>query len=87
MINGGDGNLHLTTAWGVRGAFNHNWDPYWSTSLFGNCSGVRYDDTAKFYMCSIYTANRAVTHSADYSCGLQRLAALGVITRWILSRT
>src|SRR6185436_2891670 len=52
--NGGDGSLHLTTAWGVRGAFNHNWDPYWSTSLFGSYSAVRYDDTAKLYMCTIF---------------------------------
>ena len=34
--------LRLTTAWGVRGAYNHNWDPYWSTSLFGSYSAVRY---------------------------------------------
>jgi len=26
------GTIHLTTAYGVRGAFNHNWDPYWSRS-------------------------------------------------------
>jgi hypothetical protein len=24
---GNDGSLKLTEAWGVRGAFNHNWDP------------------------------------------------------------
>jgi hypothetical protein len=27
-----DNNIHLTTAYGIRGAFNHNWDPHWSTS-------------------------------------------------------
>src|SRR6185312_12042036 len=68
VINGGDGSLHLTEAWGVRGAFNHNWDPYWSTSLWGTYSAVRYDDTAKAYACTIYTAFRAAVHSADYSC-------------------
>ena len=31
--SGGDGNIHLTTSYGVRGAFNHNWDPYWSIEL------------------------------------------------------
>ncbi len=39
---GTDG-LQLTTAWGVRGAFNHNWNPHWQTSLFGGYSSVRYD--------------------------------------------
>src|ERR1700749_3903903 len=43
---GGDGSIHLTEAYGVRGAFNHNWDPYWSSSLFGSYSAVRYDATA-----------------------------------------
>ena len=38
---GGTGGLALTTAWGVRGAYNHNWDAYWSSSLFGSYSGVR----------------------------------------------
>ena len=52
--NGGDGSLHLTTAWGFRGAFNHNWDPYWSSSLFGSYSAVRYDDTAKLTFCAYY---------------------------------
>jgi hypothetical protein len=37
----GDGSLHLTEAFGVRGAYNHNWDPYWSTSLFGGAAWVR----------------------------------------------
>src|SRR6202171_3055493 len=32
----GDGRLHLTEAFGFRGAYNHNWDPYWSSSLFGS---------------------------------------------------
>ena len=32
---GATGGLKLTEAYGVRGAFNHNWDPYWSSSLLG----------------------------------------------------
>src|SRR6476620_8360200 len=42
----GTGGIQLTTAWGIRGAFNHNWDPYWSSSLFGSYSQVRYDGGA-----------------------------------------
>jgi hypothetical protein len=45
-IFGGTGELKLTTAYGVRGAFNHNWDPYWSTSLFGSYSAVRYNGSS-----------------------------------------
>jgi len=43
---GGTGGIILTTAWGVRGAFNHNWNPEWSTSVFGGYSAVRYDGGA-----------------------------------------
>ena len=68
---------------GGRGAFNHNWDPYWSTSLFGSYTGARYDDTAKFYACTIYTNYRAVVHSADYSCNPDfNTAQVGLVTRW-----
>ncbi|WOH48690.1 porin [Bradyrhizobium sp. sBnM-33] len=42
----GTGGIVLTTAWGVRGAFNHNWNPNWSTALFGSYSAVRYDGGA-----------------------------------------
>jgi hypothetical protein len=42
----GTGGIELTTAWGVRGAFNHNWNPNWSTSLFGSYSAVRYNGGA-----------------------------------------
>jgi hypothetical protein len=79
--NGGDGSIHLTTAYGVRGAFNHNWDPYWSSSLFGSYSAVRYDGTAKANICANFTGTKVV--SADYSCNPDfNVAQLGAITRW-----
>ena len=43
---GGTGGLQLTKAFGIRGAFNHNWDPYWSTSVFGSFVSLRYDGGA-----------------------------------------
>ncbi len=42
LTGGATGDIKLTDAWGVRGAFNHNWDPYWSTSLWGSYCQVRY---------------------------------------------
>jgi hypothetical protein len=83
----GDGRLHLTEAYGIRGAFNHNWDPFWSTSVFGSASAVRYDNTAKFYYCSIYTASAATgtaaSKSADYTCNPDyNVYMVGAVTRW-----
>ena len=78
---GGDGAIHLTEAYGIRGAFNHNWDPNWSSSLFGSYSAVRYDGTAKVNMCANYLPGKAP--SADYSCNPDfNVSQLGVITRW-----
>ena len=36
FTGGATGDIKLTEAFGIRGAFNHNWDPYWSTSLWGS---------------------------------------------------
>ena len=81
VANGGDGSLHLTEAFGVRGAFNHNWDPYWSTSLFGSYSAVRYDGTAKANICGVYTPGKSP--SADFVCNPDyNVSQLGLITRW-----
>ncbi|MEA2918724.1 MAG: hypothetical protein QOJ15_10805, partial [Bradyrhizobium sp.] len=78
---GGDGALHLTESYGIRGAFNHNWDPYWSSSLFGSYASVRYDGTAKANLCAVYTPGKAV--SADFVCNPDfNIAQLGVVTRW-----
>jgi Porin subfamily len=47
--------VQLTQGWGFRGAFNHNWDPYWSTSLFGGVAQLSYNDTAKALWCAGYS--------------------------------
>jgi hypothetical protein len=82
VANGGDGSIHLTTAYGVRGAFNHNWDPYWSTSLWGGAGWVRYDGVAQAEMCAAFGAvvpglNTTYTCNPNYSLGM-----VGVVTRW-----
>jgi len=79
---GGDGSLHLTTAYGVRGAFNHNWDPYWSSSLFGGMGWVRYDASAAANYCTAYGAVVA-GQGATYNCNPNyTISMLGAITRW-----
>ncbi|MEY2485457.1 MAG: hypothetical protein QOH39_1105 [Verrucomicrobiota bacterium] len=83
----GDNQLKLTEAYGVRGAFNHNWDPYWSSSLFGSVAAVRYKGTvgdlttAKGAYCAAYGVGKVV--SADYICNPDfNVYQLGVVTRW-----
>jgi hypothetical protein len=78
--------IELTDAYGVRGAFNHNWDPYWSTSLYGSASFVRYDGAAKAAYCMTYaTSNKltAANTSADFNCNPNfNVYQVGVVTRW-----
>ena len=87
VFAGGTGDLKLTDSWGVRGAFNHNWDPYWSTSLFGSASFVHYNGTvgdltsAKGQYCAVYVTGKVVT--ADFTCNPDfAVYQLGVVTRW-----
>ena len=94
---GGQGDLKLTKAWGIRGAYNHNWDPYWSSSLFGSYSAVRYGGsavafggafdvtTAKGMLCQSFVGSTGgyLTKSADFSCNPDfNVAMLGAVTRW-----
>jgi hypothetical protein len=86
--SGGTGDLKLTKAWGIRGAFNHNWDPYWSSSLFGSYSSVRYDgavgdlSTAKGAYCAAFAAGHPGA-GVTYTCNPDfNVSQLGVITRW-----
>jgi hypothetical protein len=88
VLFGGTGDLKLTDSWGVRGAFNHNWDPYWSSSLFGSWSSVRYRGsvgdlaTAKGQYCFTY-ARIALGQGLTYTCNPDYdVSQLGVVTRW-----
>jgi hypothetical protein len=83
----GDGRIHLTESFGFRGAFNHNWDPYWSTSLFGGIGFVRYDGTAKAEFCGIFALNHpgqaGIAAIPTYSCNPDfSVGMVGVVTRW-----
>jgi porin-like protein len=67
-LGGSGSGLLLTKAWGVRGAFNHNWDPYWSSSIFGSYSQIKYDGGADDNLrgigsaAGIYCAAFAASH-------------------------
>ena len=92
LTGGPTGDIKLTEAWGVRGAFNHNWDPFWSSSLWGSYAAVRYNGnaldilSAKGQFCASFNFGKLVT--ADYSCNPDyNIAQVGVVTRWTPSRT
>ena len=46
------GSIQKTNAWGFRGAFNHNWNPTWTTSVFGSYSRLEYGGAGKALYCN-----------------------------------
>jgi len=70
---------HTIKTWGMRGGYTHNWDPYWSSSLFGAYAAVRYDDFSKVNLCALspWTGALVTTCNPDYN-----IAQLGFTTRW-----
>ena len=72
---------------GMRGAYTHNWDAYWNTSLYGAYAAIRYNDTSKVLICGVGGVGgsfRATFGTANLtSCNPDyNIGQLGLITRW-----
>ena len=76
----GTNGIVLTTAWGVRGAFNHNWNPYWSTSLFGSYSQVKYDGGANDNLLGAGTTSAKGAYCAAFAASHPGQALVGTAT-------
>jgi hypothetical protein len=78
-VFGAGTSIEKTTAWGVRGAYTHNWNPYWNSSLFGAYAGLSYTGAGKALVC----ANFAAVLTAGSTCNPDfNMAQIGTITRW-----
>jgi Porin subfamily len=75
--------LQMTQSWGFRGAFNHNWDPYWSSSLFGGVVSLDYNNTAKTLWCGTYIAATNNNGGGITKCDPGfTMSEIGLTTRW-----
>jgi hypothetical protein len=74
----------LIQTWGMRGAFNHNWDPYWSSSIYGAYAAVNYSSGAKTLVCNTPGLGFDVAAQAGVTtCNPNyNISQLGFITRW-----
>jgi hypothetical protein len=59
------GGQELTTTYGFRGGYSHNWNPNWATSIYGAWAAVQYGSTAKGYICNAMTTMLALTGSCN----------------------
>jgi hypothetical protein len=76
--------LELTTGWGFRGAYVHNWTPNWESSVFGSYSKVDYNTNATAAYCAnaaalvgLNTATRTGTCNPDFA-----IWQVGTRTAW-----
>ena len=81
-VFGPGGSQQLVQTWGMRGAYTHNWNPVWDSSIYGAYAAISYTDTAKSLMCGgggtvLVRLSAGSTCNPDYS-----IAELGFITRW-----
>ncbi|KJC44171.1 polymerase [Bradyrhizobium sp. LTSP849] len=67
--------------WGFRGAYTHNWDPFWNTAIYGAYAQAQFGSGAKTFLCGpagIIALTAGVTScNPDFNIG-----QVGVITRW-----
>jgi Porin subfamily len=74
--------VSMTSAWGFRGGYTHNWNPYWSSSLFGAYAGMGYSGTGKTLVCgpgSVFAAMLTPGSSCNPDFDIWQI---GTITRW-----
>ncbi|MBY0382264.1 MAG: porin [Xanthobacteraceae bacterium] len=74
------GALQLTRGWGLNGAFNHNWNAHWTSSVFGSWSHVDYNGTATSLYCTSFRNTAAlapVTCNPDFE-----ITRIGFNTAW-----
>ncbi|MET4278967.1 MULTISPECIES: porin [unclassified Bradyrhizobium] len=72
----------LTTTYGFQGGYTHNWNPNWNSSVYGGLGAVRYNGTAKGYICGAFVATLALSTgragcNPDFNYGV-----VGLVTRW-----
>ena len=46
--------IDTVKTWGLRGAFNHNLDPYWNAAIYGAYAQLQYGNAGKVFICGGY---------------------------------
>jgi Porin subfamily len=69
--------------WGMRGAFTHNWDPYWNTALYGAYAQLKYGNGGSAIICGAVAALGAAVVGGLTNCNPDfNVGQIGLITRW-----
>jgi hypothetical protein len=70
--------------WGFRGAYTHNWDPFWNSAIYGAYAQAQFGTLAKTTLCGAGGAGGVFGGLAGVtSCNPDfAIAQLGLVTRW-----
>ncbi|MGY8632057.1 porin [Bradyrhizobium sp. 14AA] len=75
------GSQESVKTWGFRGAYTHNWDPYWNTAVYGAYAAAQLPGIAKTTVCGAAVfgaiASPGSTCNPDFNIG-----QAGIVTRW-----
>ncbi|MCK1718284.1 porin [Bradyrhizobium sp. 141] len=77
---GGGSSQETVKTWGFRGAYTHNWDPYWNTALYGAYAQAQFGSLAKTSLCGVggtFAIAGVTSCNPDFAIG-----QVGIITRW-----
>lgn len=73
----------LTTTYGFNGGYTHNWDSHWNSSIFGGWAAVRYNGTAKGYICGAFVTSLALSTGLAGCNPDFNYAVVGAKTSWV----
>ncbi len=68
--------------WGMRGAFNHNFDPYWSGAIYGAYAQLKYGNGGAALICNAIAGLGATTAGITNCDPNFNIGQIGGIIRW-----
>ena len=79
VYGGAGSSIQKTKGYGFNGAFNHNWNQHWSSSIFGAWTRFDYNGLATASICSGAYGARVVAGNCNPDFTLTQL---GLMTTW-----
>ncbi|MGM4957822.1 porin [Bradyrhizobium barranii] len=74
--------INTVTSWGMRGAYTHNWDPYWNTAIYGSYAQLTYGASGAAAICGAIASFGAATAGVTTCNPNFNIGTVGLITRW-----
>jgi hypothetical protein len=76
------GGIAKAQTWGMRGAFNHNFSPYWSGAIYGAYAQLKYGNGGAALVCTAIAGIGAATAGITNCDPNFNIAQVGGIIRW-----